>query len=105
MSTKVWIAQCLCPQRHCILAASGEADDRGAAQGVEKSLRATLARLIEAEVINPWCGLCNARMDTWAYELQPTPWRSMAEADGPLKQSEREQAAIRAAWGDMPRSD
>lgn len=38
----VWICQCLCPQRHAILAASGEADNVTGAAGLTVELRLRL---------------------------------------------------------------
>jgi hypothetical protein len=102
---RVWIAQCLCPQRHCILAGADEAEDAVAAQAIVERLRETIATAQEAGVINPWCGLCNAATESWRYECSRTRFRSLAEAMPVLKESEGQQRLTAALWGDMPRSD
>jgi hypothetical protein len=94
---RVWIAQCLCPQRHAILAASGEADDREAAEdAVLSPLRDHVEALLTAGTLNPWCGLCKSASPSWTYELGRTRFRSMEEAMPALKRSEAEQALTRA---------
>jgi hypothetical protein len=103
---RVWIAQCLCPQRHAILASADEAETPAAAAvSVLDPLRARVSSLLQAGVLNPWCGQCNARSETWQYELGRTPFHSMEEAMPALKQSEAEQMLARFAFGDLPRSD
>ena len=99
----VWLAQCLCPQRHAILAASGMAEDRAAADAcVTKPLRTHVMRMIGSGTINPWCGLCKAPAETWRYELERMAFASMAEAEPVLRESEREQAIVRRLFGDSP---
>jgi hypothetical protein len=98
---RVWIAQCLCPQRHAILAATNEADDRSEAEAtLIAQLRTHVRRMIGSGTINPWCGLCKAPVESWRYELGRTPYRSIEEAEPSLRQSERAQAAVREAFGD-----
>lgn len=103
---RVWIAQCLCPDRHCICAMAGEAENRDDAEKeIETALRGHMAVFVKAGHINPWCGLCKAGSETWTYELGRTRYRTMQEAKPRLKQMEAEQAAVRAVFGDMKRSD
>lgn len=98
---KVWIAQCLCPNRHTILAAAGEADDReDAEETLTRPLRENIASMLAERVFNPWCGMCKARDETWIYDLERTAFATMDEAMPHLRQSEAEQAAIRALFGD-----
>jgi hypothetical protein len=103
---RVWIAQCLCPQRHCIMATAGEAENRRAAEAtVGALLRANVkAKLLSGE-FNPWCGLCHAAAESWRYEVARSRFRSMAEATPALKESEGQQQVTRALWGGMRRSD
>lgn len=50
---RVWIAQCLCPSRHTILAAAGEANSAGEAETkVRAPLREQLAELLRDKVLN-----------------------------------------------------
>lgn len=103
---RVWIAQCLCPQRHAILATAGEADDEANAEvAIRAPLRATIGDLIELGQLNPWCGLCNAKADTWKYELTRSRFRTMEEGEPELRKAEAEQMVMAAVFGDMKRSD
>ena len=102
-TTHVWMTQCLCPQRHCILATMGEAAGRAAArETIEEPLRARVADLLATRELNPWCGLCGARSTTWRYELARTRWRTMAEAMPEAKRLEAENAVARALLGNRP---
>jgi hypothetical protein len=98
---RVWIAQCLCPQRHAICATSGKAKDVTDASELAVSLRAQVREMIDDGTINPWCGLCAAKAETWTYELGRTRFGSMQEAEPELRQSEREQAHVRRLFGDQ----
>src|SRR5262249_39276135 len=99
----VWICQCLCPQRHAILASTGEMEDaEQARRKIEVPLRHAIAELLEQQTLNPWCGLCNARVDTWFYETRRTKFRTMAEAAPMLAATEAEMGITRAVFGDMP---
>jgi hypothetical protein len=101
---RVWIGQCLCPARHAIATLATEADDRREAEELLMApLRAVVARLLR-EHINPWCGLCNAPADSWRYEVERSVFRTAAEAMPALQQSAAEQAATRAAFGDLHRN-
>jgi hypothetical protein len=105
-TTRVWVAQCLCPARHCILAAAGEADSSTNADiDVLQPLRETVGMFLQSGAINPWCGLCHSREDSWRYELCRTSFRSLDEAKPLLAELEREMAVTRGLFGDIPRSD
>jgi hypothetical protein len=98
----VWIAQCLCPARHAILAAAGECDSEAEAiKLVRAPLTETIADLLELQQLNPWCGLCNAHAETWIVELGRTRFATMAEAEPMLRQNEVSQQAARIVFGDM----
>lgn len=98
--TRVWIAQCLCPQRHAIMASSGEAQDEQDAAPLGELLRTEIDKALQSRVINPWCGLCRAKSETWHYELGRTRFRTMAEAEPHLKKAEAEQLLARLLFGD-----
>jgi hypothetical protein len=103
---RVWIAQCLCPQHHCILATAGEADSaRLAEEAVAAPLRESVAQLLRSGTLNPWCGLCHCPVDTWTYDLGRTGLPFDGGSHPALEQNEREQAIANALWGDLPRSD
>lgn len=97
---RVWLAQCLCPQRHSILAAADEAEDEAEAEDkLMEILRVQIKRMIGSGTIDPKCGLCGAPAESWGYELGRTRFTSMPEAEPELRQSEREQAVIRRLFG------
>jgi hypothetical protein len=100
---RVWIAQCLCPSRHAIMANAGEVDnEQEAAAEIQQPLREAIEEGLKIGAMNPWCGLCHAPADSWHYEVGRTRFRSMAEALPSLQKNEIEQAITRAAFGDMP---
>jgi hypothetical protein len=88
---RVWMVQCLCPQRHCILAT---AEVYTSAQAAEAALLPVLRTMIDgaiaSSIINAWCGLCGSTSDTWTYEVGRTAYSTMAEAMPPLQANERQ---------------
>lgn len=82
-------AQCLCPQRHCILAAAHEDDGTD----LEQYLKNQLLALIRANKIDPWCGICGAKAREWKYEVVTTAWATMEEALPILAQESARQVA------------
>jgi hypothetical protein len=106
--THVWIAQCLCPSRHCILAAADAFDDDpvGVAAALEtrETLKSAIGKLLTLGWLNPWCGLCHAGKETWTYEVGRTPYATMAEAAPALALSQAAQTSVSAQFGDMDRS-
>lgn len=104
--THVWIAQCLCPNRHTIVAAAGDASGVTDAQtAVLEPLREQVTKLLIANVLNPWCGLCHAPASAWTYEVRRTAFATMDEAEPALRQLQAEQIVTAALWGDIPRND
>lgn len=98
----LWITQCLCPQRHAMMATTGEADDiESARRIVETPLRDAIATMLRERRINPWCGLCHAMSDTWRYETARTRFATMAEAKPTLERMQDEQIAIGALVGEL----
>jgi hypothetical protein len=102
---RVWIAQCLCPQRHCICATAGVAESQSEAETVIlEVLHEKLAALIRCGVFKPWCGLCGATKAAWRYEVGRSVWRTMEEALPTLRENEAEMLAVAAAaFGDLLR--
>lgn len=98
----VWICQCLCPERHCILAAVGEAEsEQEADETVRIPLRRKIVESLTARTLNPWCALCNANRATWRYELRRTKFATLAEATPDLVQLQLQNMATNAVWGDL----
>jgi hypothetical protein len=103
MVTRVWIAQCLCPQRHCIVAVADTAFDRAdAEQNIIGRLRATVEQWLADRTLNPWCGLCGLPRASWRYEVGRTRWATLREAMPEIRKNEAEQAVTAAVWGDSP---
>ncbi|HTI78956.1 MAG TPA: hypothetical protein VL614_00745 [Acetobacteraceae bacterium] len=103
---RVWVAQCLCPGRHAILALAGEANSgQEAMVSIASPLRQAVQAALQEQTINPWCSLCNAKAETWVYEIGRTRFRTMEEATPTLRESEAKQATLRRLFGDIPRSD
>jgi hypothetical protein len=106
MTTRVWVAQCLCPQRHCIMAASRGAENAADANAnVLTPLQKQVESMLIIKALNPWCGLCHAAASEWTYEVRRTAFATMDEIEPALRQLEAEQIVTNALWGDMPRSD
>jgi hypothetical protein len=97
----VWIAQCVCPSRHCIAAAYAEADGPLAAEReVRRPLVTAVCLALFAGEVNPWCGLCGAASSAWNYELARSRFSTMAEAEPEMKRLAAEQAKVRRAYGE-----
>jgi hypothetical protein len=95
----VRIVQCLCPQRHCIMAYAYEPGetilgglvvDQANAVGV---MRNFVDISIRHGLMNPWCGLCHSR--EWIYEDAASIFRTMEEARPALKIEEEAQRLTR----------
>lgn len=70
----IWLTQCLCERRHCIVA--GAFDD--AAVPVARGARETEEMLTQmAQLGNPWCSVC--RSTRFHYETGRTPFASLDE--------------------------
>lgn len=73
---RVRIAQCICPERHTLLAATclnPEVEDKlllDALRGAVSRLRSG-EKLVPTvmEKMQPWCGICGAAESTWIYEV------------------------------------
>src|SRR5262245_24072905 len=106
LETRVWLAQCLCPQRHCIMAAAAEAGtEEVAREAALEPLRMAIEAALCSFKLNPWCGICEAPAQQWTFEIGRTPYHSLAEAKAPLEEEERKQRATAAVFGDMKRGD
>lgn len=99
---RVWIAQCLCPQRHCIMAAAGEAATREEAEErLVEPLREETRQALEAKAINPWCAICGAT--EWSIDLGRSAWLTLEEAAPFLKETAQANDAANALYGDLHR--
>jgi hypothetical protein len=98
---RVWIAQCLCPDRHCIIASAGEAESEAEVEAIRAGLRRMIVEGLRSGTLTGWCGLCGAKRATWRYEVGRTRFASMAEAQPALDRLEAENLLTRAVWGDL----
>jgi hypothetical protein len=103
--TRVWICQCLCPDRHCILATAGTAESETEAEALVRApLRRELVGLLKEGLLNPWCALCGSNRATWKYELRRTAFATIEEATPLLRELEERNLATNQAWGDTHRT-
>lgn len=92
MAGHVWLCQCLCPARHCIIAAAELADGADdAVATIEMPLRKALVEAIALGVLNPYCGLCSAGRSSWRYETTRTRYATMEAAIPELRALEERQ--------------
>jgi hypothetical protein len=99
---RVWIAQCLCPQRHAITATAAEADDRrDAERNVLHPLKLAVRLWLREGKINPHCGICYADKATWKFEVERTRWATMAEAEGEVARIALENLATGMLYGEI----
>lgn len=104
MTRRVWIAQMKCPGNHCILASATEATNRAQAEELIPHLQRTIAGAINEKVMSPWCGLCGAKAETWAVDLQRTTFATIDEAMPALAEQEAENILAAAIFGDIHRT-
>lgn len=58
-----------------------------------EQLKSAVALMVETGAIHPWCGICRSR--DWHYDTGKTRYRTLAEAEGPLRAAEVDQARSR----------
>ena len=88
---KVWIAQLLCPSRHCVLACAGEYVNAEDAEVMREMLQRSFDEAVRHGYLNPWCGLCQSR--ELHIEIGATRFTTLAEATPALRENEANQAA------------
>lgn len=92
---RIWIAQVLCPYRHCILAtAFDEADDDPT--DAKDDLWSSVTLGVTAGRLDRRCGICGDDMILWHVEAGPTRWTTIDEARPFLKEAQRANLATRA---------
>ena len=96
---RVWIAQCLCPSRHVIMALAQVAETSEDAAKISVALRETVNGGLARLVMNPWCGHCHAPVETWHYEVNRTRFRTLEEAAPEIEKAQAEQEFIRLMFG------
>jgi hypothetical protein len=97
----IHIVQCLCPQRHCIMAVAYDDVTTNGADALEQ-LEAVMKEAIERHMLNPWCGICQSR--DFFYEDGVTRFTTMEEARPHLERSGADQIATRAVIDELKAS-
>jgi hypothetical protein len=95
----VYIAQLLCPQGHCLLAAADDCASDADAERLKRILSERFLGLVKEGVAKPACRICGS--EEASLELARTGFHTMAEALPYLKESERNQqasASLVEAW-------
>jgi hypothetical protein len=104
----VRLVQCLCPNRHAIIAiayapgvtSAGDITlDQSNAAGYMKGM---FQRMVGNGSLNAVCGICGAT--EFSYEDAPTKYETMDEALPALKEVEQRQRATRATIDEMRRA-
>lgn len=85
----VWLAQCVCPNGHTILALANEADTLSDAKSeVVDPLHQQVMDLLREGRIEPTCGMCDAHFSKWRFNVARTRFPTIAEAVPYLKDAE-----------------
>lgn len=93
--TKVFLAQLKCPNDHCVCAVALEMDDddQNGQMALGVVLGESFQHMVDSGAMDPYCGLCKSA--DLRIEVQPTKYRTMAEAKGPLQEAQAQQLATR----------
>lgn len=104
MTKRVWLAQMKCPGNHTILAAAREVDSGADEKEMITALQSGVDEAIDEHVLNPWCGLCGAKAETWTVDLRRTAYATIEEAMPALAKLEAENILAGAVFGDIHRT-
>jgi hypothetical protein len=88
----IYIIQCLCPQRHAIMAVSYDPEELPHDVAMA-TFQSSIEEWVRKEVIDPWCGICHSR--EWHYEPAKTKYKTMEEAAVELSKIETANRASR----------
>lgn len=89
----IWITQCLCERRHCLMAGAWDDTEVTREQGIRET-REQIASMMQSGDLNR-CRICHSTK--FHYESGRTKWQTMEEAAGPLAESE----ALQRGSGDL----
>lgn len=93
---RVDLVQCLCPARHCIMAAAFQCPP-GTPEEALELCRSSIERNIATKQIEPRCGLCQAPRESWSFEIATLPGRTLDDVMPALRASEAAQMETAAA--------
>jgi hypothetical protein len=89
----IHVIQCLCPERHCILAVAYDDAETKPDDAMQMFKSMVLTAADAGGPMNPWCGICQSR--DWRYEDGVTRFASLEAAKPFLEQSQADQLATR----------
>jgi hypothetical protein len=92
---KVYIAQLLCPLRHCVMMMPGECESDELAAALAEHVRQSFDALVAAGAMRAVCGICGSR--ELAVEVAATVFNTLAEAMPTFAESARRQEETRRA--------
>jgi len=94
LAGNIAIVQCVCPKRHCILALAADLRTVRPIRAI-KILQNSVRTMVASGMMNPHCGLCNASISEWGYEVGGTRFETLQEAEPVLRAAE--EAQLRSA--------
>ena len=107
---RVRVAQCLCPNRHAIMALVFTSETITDASAIE-ALRAAVRLALNGEAgvlglavkkLNAWCGICGKDGGTWLYEIEwSKEFDSLEAAEHAIHELQTAQAVSRALLDHM----
>lgn len=89
----IHIIQCLCPARHCVLAAAYD-DTKTTGKDALELFQSMVLVAIDGGGLNRWCGICQSR--DWHYEDGVTRFTTLEDAKPFIEQCQADQLASRA---------
>lgn len=92
---KVRIIQCLCPNRHCILAVTYATNTGKCIPEFADTFRQSVDKLIAQKQITPTCAICGSASTEFTYEDAPTKFKTMEEARPEMERLEEQQRLSR----------
>jgi len=99
----VYITQCLCPARHCIIAHAREGEDV-TPEAAREALAHVVDFLIAQKIIKSECGICGAPRARFHFEDARTRFETLAEAEPQMREVEEANARARAMLGGAARN-
>lgn len=100
---RVYVAQVLCPSRHAIMAGAAVATSHE--EAVQKAGRPVLDKVrefIRTGAVNPWCGICGAKEETWKLDVDRTRYSTMEEALPALSEVQEKNLLAKLLLGGHP---
>lgn len=88
----IYIIQCLCPQRHAIMAVAYDPEELPHDVAMA-TFQQQIEEWVSKQVIDPWCGICHSR--EWRYERAKSKYKTMDEAGAELSKMETANRASR----------